>query len=296
MSTSKKKGILKILNDIKSKTLTKEQLIENLVKLREIGDKSLADDLIPLLDEYDSGDVIFNIRETLARLGITADFMNGEGIKKEDEGDYDGAIKKYELCVKIDPYYQWAYYNLGRMYGDKKKNNEKAIELYKKAVSVNKNYGDGWNNLGNIYSRINQLSYAKEAYEKSIQSVGYKSKHYPYYNLGLIYEKVGNLDKALEHFLKATELKKDYAKALYNAGRIYRKLGEYEKADKYFAEAIKHDETYEQDIRDLGVIVEEVIARQILKKLDTFEIDDEKQEKQVKGSEKGIKLKKHGVR
>jgi tetratricopeptide (TPR) repeat protein len=291
MSTSKK-GILKLINEIKDKTLSKEKLIENIKEIGNIGSKNLAEDLIPLLDEFDDGDVKFQIRETLTKLGITPYYMNDEGIKREDAGDVDGAIRKYELCVILDPYYHWAYYNMARMYADKKGDNQKGIELYKKAVEVNKNYGDGWNNLGNVYSKINQISQARHAYEQAAKCTGYKSLHFPYYNLGLLYAKMGNNQKALENYLKSIEVKNDYAKAIFNAAKTYKEMGEPEKANEYFAIAIKNDQTYEQDVKNLGVVVEEVLTMQLLKNLDGFEPSQEKLEKK---ESKDIK-KGHGVR
>ncbi|MHA1379012.1 MAG: tetratricopeptide repeat protein [Candidatus Helarchaeota archaeon] len=273
MPLKKNIGILKILDEIKSKTLPKDEVIARIAELGEKGSKSLAEELIPLLDEFESEDIRFQLRDTLGKLEISTDYLNGEGIKREDNGDYDGAIRMYELCVKLDPYYQWAWYNMGRMYGDKKKDNEKAISAYKKAVSVNDNYGDAWNNLGNIYSRINQLSLSRDAYEKSLKCSGYKSKHFPSFNLGLLYEKLGTNQKALDYFLEALEIKPDYTKAMYNCGLIYKKLGNIEKSWEYFAKTLKHDQTYEEDIRESGINVEEVVAVQLLKELDNFETE-----------------------
>ncbi len=273
MSSSSNKGILKIINNIKSKTLPQDKLIESIKEIGKIGNKFLADDLIPLLDEFDDEDILFQIRETLAKLRITPGFLNDTGLEKEDEGNIAEAIRKYELCIKLDPNYYYAWYNMARMYGDKKKNFQRAIELYKKTLSINTTYGPGWNGLGNVYFDLKQYSLARQAYERAIQCVDYKGKNYPYYNSGLVYEKLGNLRKALEYYLKSVEFKQDYSRASYNAGRLYRDLGESQKAYEYFGTALKYDQSYEKTIRELGVIVEEVMTIYLLKKLDEFELE-----------------------
>ncbi len=297
MSQATKKRISKLIEDIKSKTLTHEKLMEAILEIGEKGNKSFADDLIPLLDEIEEKDIKFQLKNSILKLGITAQYMNQEGIRKEDENDLDGAIRKYELCVKLDPKHKWAWYNLARMYDKHKNNLEKAIEFYKEAVAVDKNYGDGWNNMGNIYLDLNQLSLAKQAYEKAIQSKGYDFKYYPYYNIGLVYNRVNNPKKALEYFLKAIEIKSDYARALYHTGKTYRMLEEHEKASEYFARALEHDKKLEKSMRELGVVMEEVITKQILRKLNKFEPDQDKKSIEIK--EKPVEThdtRKHGVR
>ncbi len=269
MSKKNEKGILKILKDIKDRKLPKEEIIE---KIREIGENkdnlTLATDLIPLIRDFqDDEDIVFVIREVLAKLQITTYMMNEKGIDREDDNDPDGAIQMYELCLIIDPSYQWAWYNMGRMYGDVKNDYERSIECYKEAIKINDSYGDAWNNMGNVYSKINRFSLAKHAYEKSYSSPGYTAKHFPYFNLGLLYDKVENHKKAIEYYLKSIEIKRDYAKAYYNAAKSYKKLGDMTKSMDFFARTLEFDSTYEKSVSEQGVSVEEIIAREIIKKL-----------------------------
>ena len=274
MSDDRQQGLLKAIQDLKTKDLSPDKIKKLLEKIGEIGNKNLSDDLIPLIDKYENNkDLLFVLRETMSKLGITPYLLNEEGIKEEDANQVDGAIHKYELAVKLDPTYHWAWYNLGRML-DRKNLTEKAIEMYKKALEVNENYGDAWNNLGNIYSRINRFSLAKEAYERSYNCPTYDSKHFPYFNLGLLYDKVEDQEKAIEYYLKAIEMKNDYAKAYYNLGVSYKKIGgaeNMEKAMEAFSETIKLDSTYINDIRDKGIIIEELMALEIIKKLEKYE-------------------------
>ncbi|NHI92448.1 MAG: tetratricopeptide repeat protein [Candidatus Lokiarchaeota archaeon] len=275
MSNDRQQGLLKAINDLKTKDLSPSEIKEILEKVAEIGDKNLSDDLIPLIDKFENDkEIIFLLKETLSKLQITPYNLNEEGIAEEDADNVDGAIHKYELCVKLDPSYHWAWYNLGRML-DRKHLTEQAIDMYKKALEVNENYGDAWNNLGNIYSKINRFSLAREAYERSANCPAYDSKHFPYFNLGLLYDKVDDHGKAIEYYSKAIELRNDYAKAHYNIGRSYKKLGgaeNIEKAKEFFSESIKLDSSLINEIRDQGVIIEELMALEILKKLEKFEV------------------------
>ena len=58
-----------------------------------------------------------------------------------------------------------------------------------------------------------------------------------YYNRGLAHNKNGELDKAIENYTKAIELKPDYADAYYNRGGTWLRIGEREKAKSDLATA-----------------------------------------------------------
>ena len=51
-----------------------------------------------------------------------------------------------------------------------------------------------------------------------------------YYNRGLAHSRNGELDKAIQDYTKAIELKPDYAEAYYYRGGAFLRLGEPEKA------------------------------------------------------------------
>ena len=58
-----------------------------------------------------------------------------------------------------------------------------------------------------------------------------------YYSQGLVHSKNGELDKAIENYTKAIELKPDYAEAYYYRGGAFLRLGEREKAKSDLATA-----------------------------------------------------------
>ena len=60
-----------------------------------------------------------------------------------------------------------------------------------------------------------------------------------YYNRGLAYSRNGELDKAIQNYTKAMELKPDYADAYYNRSKAWLHLGEREKAKSDMTTASK---------------------------------------------------------
>jgi tetratricopeptide (TPR) repeat protein len=58
------------------------------------------------------------------------------------------------------------------------------------------------------------------------------------FNLGIIYQKLGSYEKAIEHWKQVPKTKSAlYANAIFNIGIVYREQGDFEKAiefgDKY---------------------------------------------------------------
>jgi tetratricopeptide (TPR) repeat protein len=77
-----------------------------------------------------------------------------------------------------------------------------------------------------------------------------------YNNLGVVYERKGQLDKAEEYFKKAIELDKNFVLAYNNLGLVYGKKGQLNKAEEYFKKAIKLDKNYIEAYNNLGIVYE----------------------------------------
>lgn len=77
---------------------------------------------------------------------------------------------------------------------------------------------------------------AKNSLDKAISI----NKEYveAYNNLGIVYNNLGDLDKAVEKFSKSIKLKSDYANGYNNLGSVYDDLGNYEKAIVNYSKAL----------------------------------------------------------
>ena len=119
------------------------------------------------------------------------------------------------------------------------------IALFEHALSVTQNNYLAENNLGAAYSSkdldkaLFHLKVAlkiKPDFEKAM------------YNLGIIYEKNGQNDRAITYYLKVLKINPDNFGALNNLGFIFYKEGDYDKAIYYYNAALKTDPT-KTDVR-----------------------------------------------
>ena len=81
--------------------------------------------------------------------------------------DYDSAVQLFEHCLKIEPKFGLAYYNLGLTYRAMGRM-FKAISAYQQAIKVNPNYPWAYQNLGVLLLKQGQIEESAKAFEKAI--------------------------------------------------------------------------------------------------------------------------------
>jgi len=81
---------------------------------------------------------------------------NSHGISHDDLRENDKALEMYRKAIEANPKYHSAYYNAAIVYKRMSKL-EEAKEWYIKAIKANHRYSYAFNNLGNIYK--NEANY-----------------------------------------------------------------------------------------------------------------------------------------
>jgi len=71
------------------------------------------------------------------------------GIIKLYQSDYNAALEDFEKAAKYDPENPEIWFNMGNVYMNLK-DNQKAIELYTKAIEIKEDYADAYYNRGLI--------------------------------------------------------------------------------------------------------------------------------------------------
>ena len=123
---------------------------------------------------------------------------------KEKSGDIKGAINDYQAALKLDNNSASIYYNLGRLFKTKLKNDDLAQTNLAKAIDISKD--DGTTATG-AYARVVN-GQAKQAIEIVLAKADkYKDDKYEYkwqlHNAACIYALSGNTAKALEYLDKS---------------------------------------------------------------------------------------------
>jgi tetratricopeptide (TPR) repeat protein len=127
------------------------------------------------------------------------------GVVYDELGKSELAISDYSKAIEIDPNYESAYYNRGTVYGKELEKYELAISDYSKAIEIDPNYADAYSNRGTVYGKeLGKYELAISDYSKAIEIDPNLASAYS--NRGVAYALSGNLKKAKEDAIRASQL------------------------------------------------------------------------------------------
>jgi len=138
------------------------------------------------------------------------------------QGDLDEAISMYKRSIELNPtaeahtFLGWTYSFLGKY--------EEAILECKKAIEIDPEFGNPWNDIGAYLIELSRDDEAIFYLEKAITAKRYENVCFPHYNLSRIYLKKEMLQKAASELKKALEANPDYLLAKEALGNIESQL------------------------------------------------------------------------
>jgi len=123
-------------------------------------------------------------------------------------GNIREAITNYNASIEIHPTAE-AYLNLSWALS-KEGRYKDAIQKCYKAIEMDINLGNPYNEIGTYLMKLNKLDEAIIWLDEALNTESYDEKHYTYFNLGKIYERKGLWYEAIIMYDKALEIKPEY--------------------------------------------------------------------------------------
>jgi Tfp pilus assembly protein PilF len=123
-------------------------------------------------------------------------------------GDLDRAIELYLGSIALNPtaeahtFLGWTYHFQGKI--------EEAIVECKRAIEIDPDYGNPYNDIGVYLIDLNRHEEAIPWLEQAIKAKRYEPRHFPYYNLGRVYLAKGHINRARELFQQSLAIEPDY--------------------------------------------------------------------------------------
>ena len=137
-----------------------------------------------------------------------------------------------------------------------KKELKGAIESYKKSITINPNYAEGYNNLAIAFQKIGKIDLAIDNYKKAINLKSEFSEAFN--NLGNAISELKKLKEAIPYFEKAIKINPNFAMAIFNLGKAHQDLGHKEEALDYFQQAIKIKPNYADVYNNMGLVLNDL--------------------------------------
>ncbi len=123
------------------------------------------------------------------------------------------------------------------------------VTLFAHTVEVTDNNFVAYNNLGCALEKQGDIEKALENYNKAVQIKEYATA---YRNIGDIMLSRGKIDEALVNYNKALQIVPGRASTHLNIGNLYSKQKNFNKAAEHFRKAIAIDENYPKAYNNLG--------------------------------------------
>jgi tetratricopeptide (TPR) repeat protein len=179
------------------------------------------------------------IKAPLQRRFANTYFNRGLALAKS--GDYQAALLRYTIAIRLKPKFPDAYNNRGlvhRMLG----NYEEAIANYDVALSMKPGYAAAYNNRGYAKRRLGLYHEAISDYNKALSlKAGYASA---LFNRGFAKAKLGDYTAAIADYTAVLKTMPNHPLTLYNRGRAYLETGKLRKAETDLDAAIAHSNRF----------------------------------------------------
>jgi len=119
---------------------------------------------------------------------------------------------------------------------------ETALPYIQKAVELEPSNTKSIRNLAQVYYDMGQLEKSIQTYEVAIdKETNREVKADLYFNLGILYNKVGNLEEAEYHFTNALDENPDDVEAVMGMAQVFENAEKWRKAEKFYRELIAID-------------------------------------------------------
>jgi tetratricopeptide (TPR) repeat protein len=152
----------------------------------------------------------------------TAKTYFDKGFEAQKEGDFLAALNCYQKSIETHAsaeaycYMGWTYSFLGQY--------EKAIRSCMKAIEVDPDFGNPYNDIGAYLIELGRFEEALPWLRKATRAHRYDCVHYPWYNMGKVFERTGRLMQAREAYARALSIYKGYPLAVDSLLRVMSQL------------------------------------------------------------------------
>ena len=134
-------------------------------------------------------------------------------------------------------------------------NTQKIIESYQKALQLNPNHTDAYNNMGMALYDQGRFDEAVEVYQKAVKlEPEYADAHY---NLGNALKQTGDLKQAIESYKASLAINPNDVELLFNYGNALKSYGDFDQAIEAYFDALKIDPNFAAAQTNMDHVVEE---------------------------------------
>jgi type IV pilus assembly protein PilF len=178
------------------------------------------------------------------------------GVNYLGEGKTPQALREFMAAQALSPKNPDIEHALGLAY-QQKGLNDQAIQQYNNALYLDPKLTEARNNLGTVLLAKGLYDEAIAQFEFCLKDNLYTTPEKAAYNLGLAYYKKNDIDKSIQYYQRAVQLKGDNVNAMYNLAYILEEKKDFSKALEQYRKVVTIEPSFKEAHYRLGMLYDQ---------------------------------------
>lgn len=166
---------------------------------------------------------------------------------------YKEAISYFNKALNASPIQPDAHFYKSICFAEMGDTTE-AIHSLLNTIEQKPEYADAYNNLARIYIAQKKYELTKQYLQTGLRFA--PNDAYIYYNCGVLYEQLGQIDTAITLFKKAIQLENTMYAAYYNIGILEMNRRNYPQARDWFEQTVRYEPKLSEAYYRMGICAE----------------------------------------
>lgn len=171
------------------------------------------------------------------------------GVGYYSEGKIQQAFVEFQRAYELNSQNKEAAYGIGIVYLLDFDETLKAIDFFQRAVAIDPDYSDAYNNLGYAHAKIGKFDAAIPFYKKAVSNLFYATPEKAYVNMGKAYYRLGRYDEAAAAYKEALKRAPNFDLPYFGLSLCYNATGKYGDASAALSHAIVLSPQYKGNIK-----------------------------------------------
>jgi Tfp pilus assembly protein PilF len=160
------------------------------------------------------------------------------GVGYYSEGKVQQAFVEFQHAYELNPQNKEVLYSIGVIYLLDFDETLKAIDFFQRAIKIDPDFSEAYNNLGYAYAKIGQFDAAIPFYKKAVSNLLYATPEKAFVNMGKAYYRLGRFDDAAVAYREAIKRAPNLDLPYLGLALYYNATGKYGDASAALSRAI----------------------------------------------------------
>jgi tetratricopeptide (TPR) repeat protein len=183
------------------------------------------------------------------------------GVGYLSENKVQQAFVEFQRAYELNPNNKEVLNAIGIIYLLYYDETEKSVDFFQRAIKVDPDYAEAYNNLGYAHEKLGKFDAAVPFYKKAVSNLIYATPEKAFVNMGRTYYRMGRYDDAVTAYKEAIKRAPNLDLSYMGLALCYNATGKYGDASAALSRAISLNPVY---MGDAKLAAEDFNARRII--------------------------------